>query len=111
LTVLNGAQALTATLERHGVDTVFGIPGVHTLPLYDALRDSGMRHVLARHEQGAGFMAYGYARATGRVGVAVVISGPGVTNIATPMANAYSDSVPVLTIATTTRANAARCTS
>ncbi|HEY3686176.1 MAG TPA: thiamine pyrophosphate-binding protein [Streptosporangiaceae bacterium] len=101
MTVLNGAQALTATLERHGVDTVFGIPGVHTLPLYDALRDSGMRHVLARHEQGAGFMAYGYARATGRVGVAVVISGPGVTNIATPMANAYSDSVPVLTIATT----------
>lgn len=101
MTALNGAQALIATLERHGVDTVFGIPGVHTLPLYDALHDSGVRHVLARHEQGAGYMAYGYARATGRVGVATVISGPGVTNIATPMANAYSDSVPVLTIATT----------
>ena len=98
---MNGARALVATLERHGVGTVFGIPGVHTLPLYDALRDSGVRHVLARHEQGAGYMAYGYARATGRVGVATVITGPGVTNIATPMANAYSDSVPVLTIATT----------
>src|SRR5262245_35217439 len=98
---LNGARAVLATLERHGVDTVFGIPGVHTLPLYDALRDSGVRHVLARHEQGAGYMAYGYARTTGKVGVALVISGPGVTNIATPMANAYSDSVPVLTIATT----------
>lgn len=101
MTAMNGARAVIATLERHGVDTVFGIPGVHTLPLYDELRDSGIRHVLARHEQGAGYMAYGYARATGRVGVALVISGPGVTNIATPMANAYSDSVPVLTIATT----------
>jgi len=98
---MNGARAVLATLERHGVDTVFGIPGVHTLPLYDALHGGGIRHVLARHEQGAGYMAYGYARATGKVGVALVISGPGATNIATPMANAYSDSVPVLTIATT----------
>lgn len=101
MTAMDGAHAVLGTLERHGVDTVFGIPGVHTLPLYDALRGSGVRHVLARHEQGAGYMAYGYARATGKVGVALVISGPGVTNVATPMANAYSDSVPVLTIATT----------
>jgi len=101
VTTVNGARAVIGTLEAHGVDTVFGIPGVHTLPLYDALRGGGIRHVLARHEQGAGYMAYGYARATGKVGVALVISGPGATNVATPLANAYSDSVPVLTIATT----------
>ncbi len=95
-----GAQAAVAALRAHGVSTVFGIPGVHTLPLYDAIRaEPRIRHVLARHEQGAGFMAEGYARATGRVGVACVITGPGVTNVATPMASAYADSVPLLVIA------------
>ncbi len=93
-----GAELVVAALEAHGVDTVFGIPGVHTLALYDALGRSSIRHVLARHEQGAGFMADGYARATGRPGVAMVITGPGVTNIATPIGQAYTDSSPVLVI-------------
>ncbi|MCC6791810.1 MAG: 5-guanidino-2-oxopentanoate decarboxylase [Thermomicrobiales bacterium] len=95
---LTGAQLAIAALEAHGVDTIFGIPGVHTLALYDALRTSSIRHVLARHEQGAGFMADGYARASGRPGVACVITGPGVTNIATPIGEAYTDSSPVLVI-------------
>jgi thiamine pyrophosphate-dependent acetolactate synthase large subunit-like protein len=93
-----GAQLAIAALEAHGVDTIFGIPGVHTLALYDALRSSSIRHVLARHEQGAGFMADGYARASGRPGVACVITGPGVTNIATPIGEAYTDSSPVMVI-------------
>ena len=93
-----GAQLVIASLESHGVDTVFGIPGVHTLALYDALRESSLRHVLARHEQGVGFMADGYARATGKPGVAVVITGPGVTNIATAVGEAYTDSSPLLVI-------------
>ncbi|KUF10759.1 5-guanidino-2-oxopentanoate decarboxylase [Pseudoponticoccus marisrubri] len=87
-----------ALLEAHGIDTVFGIPGVHTIPLYEGLAESGLRHVTPRHEQGAGFMADGYARQTGRPGVCFVITGPGVTNIATPMAQAYSDSIPMLVI-------------
>lgn len=93
-----GAQMVIAALEANGVDTVFGIPGVHTLALYDALRDSSIRHVLARHEQGVGFMADGYARATGKPGVAVIITGPGVTNIATAVGEAYTDSSPLLVI-------------
>ncbi|MDB5075683.1 MAG: thiamine pyrophosphate protein binding domain protein, partial [Chloroflexi bacterium] len=98
---LTGAQAVVASLKAHGVSTIFGIPGVHTLPLYDAFRDDPeIRHVLARHEQGAGFMAEGYARATGMPGIACVITGPGVTNVATPMASAYADSIPLLVIAT-----------
>lgn len=96
--VVTGAQLAIAALEAHGVDTIFGIPGVHTLALYDALRTSSIRHVLARHEQGAGFMADGYARASGRPGVACVITGPGVTNIATPIGEAYTDSSPVMVI-------------
>src|SRR5260370_16316699 len=96
---LTGAQAVIASLRAHGVDTIFGIPGVHTLSLYDAMRDeTGLRHILARHEQGAGFMADGYARLSGRAGVACTITGPGVTNIATPVANAYADSLPLLVI-------------
>ena len=96
-----GAQATLAALRANGVSMLFGIPGVHTLPLYDAIRaEPNMRHILARHEQGAGFMAEGYARVTGRAGVACVITGPGVTNVATPMASAYADSVPLLVIAT-----------
>lgn len=93
-------EALVRLLERRGVDTVFGIPGVHTLDLYRGLAASQIRHVLVRHEQGAGFMADGYARASGRPGVCFVITGPGVTNIATPMGQAYSDSIPMLVIST-----------
>jgi len=98
---LTGAQAVVATLRAYNVDTIFGIPGVHTLPLYDAMRqEQGLRHVLARHEQGAGFMADGYARISGRPGVVCTITGPGVTNVATPMADAYADSIPLLVIST-----------
>jgi len=91
-------EAIAELLEAYGVDTVFGIPGVHTLELYKGLAGSDIRHVLPRHEQGAGFMADGYARASGRPGVCFVISGPGVTNIATPMGQAWSDSVPMLVV-------------
>jgi 5-guanidino-2-oxopentanoate decarboxylase len=91
-------QAAIALLERYGVDTVFGIPGVHTLELYRGLADSRIRHIAVRHEQGAGFMADGYARASGRPGVCVLITGPGMTNAATPIGQAYSDSVPMLVI-------------
>ncbi|MCM8749128.1 thiamine pyrophosphate-binding protein [Thermomicrobiaceae bacterium CFH 74404] len=96
---IKGGQAVVEALERLGVEVVFGIPGVHTLEIYDALYDSSIRHVLARHEQGVGFMADGYARASGHPGVAIVITGPGVTNIATPIGEAYADSSPVLVVA------------
>jgi acetolactate synthase-1/2/3 large subunit len=91
-------QALVAALAARGVETVFGIPGVHTIELYRGLAGSGIRHVTARHEAGAGFMADGFARVTGRPGVAFVITGPGVTNILTPMAQAKADSVPMLVV-------------
>jgi 5-guanidino-2-oxopentanoate decarboxylase len=91
-------EAIAGLLEEYGVDTVFGIPGVHTLELYKGLAGSDIRHILPRHEQGAGFMADGYARASGRPGVCYVITGPGVTNIATAMGQAWSDSVPMLVI-------------
>ena len=98
---LSGAQAVIATLRAYNVDTIFGIPGVHTLPLYDVIRqEQGLRHVLARHEQGAGFMGDGYARISGRPGVVCTITGPGVTNVATPIADAYADSIPLLVIST-----------
>lgn len=93
-------QYLTRLLESYGVDTVFGIPGVHTVELYRGLAGSGIRHITPRHEQGAGFMADGYARASGRPGVAFIITGPGMTNILTPMGQAYADSVPMLVIST-----------
>lgn len=89
---------LVELLQRYGVDTVFGIPGVHTVDLYRGLAGSAIRHITARHEQGLGFMADGYARATGRPGVCFVITGPGVTNMATAMAQAYADSIPLLVI-------------
>jgi thiamine pyrophosphate-dependent acetolactate synthase large subunit-like protein len=92
------AQAAIRQLEDCGATTVFGIPGVHTLALYDALLDSTLTHVLARHEQGAGFMADGFARATGTPAVALVITGPGITNIATPIGEAYTDSSPVFVL-------------
>jgi len=91
-------ESIAGLLEAHGVDTVFGIPGVHTLELYKGLAGSRIRHILPRHEQGAGFMADGYARASGRPGVCFVITGPGVTNIATAMGQAWSDSVPMLVV-------------
>jgi len=88
-------------VAANGIDTVFGIPGVHTLELYRGLAASGLRHVLVRHEQAAGFAADGYARVSGRAAAAFVISGPGVTNILTAAAQAYSDSVPMLIVAST----------
>ncbi len=96
-------QALMYLLEGYGVDTVFGIPGEHTLELYRGIETSNIRHVLVRNEQGAGFMADGYARASGKPGVCTLITGPGVTNAATPLAQAYADSVPVLLISSANR--------
>jgi acetolactate synthase-1/2/3 large subunit len=91
-------EALISLLEAHGVDTVFGIPGVHTVELYRGLARSKIRHITPRHEQGAGFMADGYARVSGRPGVAFVITGPGLTNTITAMGQARADSVPMLVI-------------
>ncbi|AYG64130.1 5-guanidino-2-oxopentanoate decarboxylase [Rhizobium jaguaris] len=85
-------------LVANGVELVFGIPGAHTIELYRGLQNTGLRHVTSRHEQGAGFMADGYARVSGKPGVCFVISGPGVTNIATAMGQAYCDSIPLLVI-------------
>ena len=98
-TPVTGAQALVAALEHLGVDIVFGIPGGAILPAYDPLFDSRrVRHILVRHEQGAGHAAAGYAMVTGRVGVCMATSGPGATNLVTPLADAYMDSVPVVAI-------------
>ena len=91
-------ERLVEWLEAYDVDTVFGIPGVHTVEMYRGLAASSIRHVTPRHEQGAGFMADGYARVSGRPAAAFVITGPGLTNIATPMAQAYADSVPMLVV-------------
>src|SRR6185437_5607199 len=96
---VTGAQALVLALERVGADVVFGIPGGAVLPAYDPLLDSKqIRHILVRHEQGAGHAATGYAQATGRTGVCMATSGPGATNLVTPLADAYMDSVPVVAI-------------
>lgn len=91
-------EALVAGLKARDVTCVFGIPGVHTVELYRGLANSGIRHITPRHEQGAGFMADGYARASGKPGVAFVITGPGLTNTLTPMAQARADSVPMLVV-------------
>src|SRR5436189_4039008 len=92
-----GADLVVRRLRDHGVCVVFGYPGGQLMPLYDALhRDGAIRHVLARDEQAAGFMADGYARATGRPGVCLAVCGPGVLNAATPLATAFTDSIPVL---------------
>ncbi len=94
-----GADAVLRSLEAEGVDVAFGIPGGAILPLYDSFaRGTTVRHVLARHEQGAGHMAEGYARASGRVGVAIATSGPGATNLVTPIADAWMDSTPLVCI-------------
>ncbi|HEY5787917.1 MAG TPA: thiamine pyrophosphate-binding protein, partial [Microlunatus sp.] len=96
---LTGAQSLVKSLEQVGADTVFGIPGGAILPAYDPLYDSEhVRHILVRHEQGAGHAAQGYAMVTGKVGVCMATSGPGATNLVTPIADAYMDSVPMVAI-------------
>jgi acetolactate synthase-1/2/3 large subunit len=95
---ISGAQALVRSLEALGVEVVFGIPGGAILPAYDPLFDSTVRHILVRHEQGGGHAATGYAQATGRVGVCMATSGPGATNLVTPIADAYMDSVPLVAI-------------
>lgn len=100
-TRVRGGTAVIQSLLAHGVDTVFGIPGVHNLDIYDALVDAPeITNILARHEQGVGFMADGYARATGKPGVALIVTGPGVTNVATAVGEAFADSTNMLVIAT-----------
>ena len=93
---LTGAQALIKSLEMEDTEVMFGLPGGAILPVYDPLIDSSIRHILVRHEQGAGHMAEGYAHATGRPGVAMVTSGPAATNIVTPLCDAYMDSIPIV---------------
>src|SRR5436309_5668970 len=95
---LTGAQALIKSLEMEQVEVMFGLPGGAILPVYDPIIDSSIRHILVRHEQGAGHMASGYAHATGRPGVAMVTSAPAATNIVTPLCDAYMDSVPIVVI-------------
>ena len=98
-TKMLGSDAILRALEQEGVDVAFGIPGGAILPTYDAMaRGTSVRHVLARHEQGAGHMAEGYARASGRVGVAIATSGPGATNLVTPIADARMDTTPLVCI-------------
>jgi acetolactate synthase-1/2/3 large subunit len=101
-----GSDAILRSLEAEGVDVMFGIPGGAILPTYDAMaRGTTVRHVLARHEQGAGHMAEGYARASGKVGVAIATSGPGATNLVTPIADAWMDSTPIVCITGQVRSN------
>jgi acetolactate synthase-1/2/3 large subunit len=95
---ITGAQSLVRALEHAGVDVIFGIPGGAILPAYDPLFDSSIRHILVRHEQGAGHAAQGYAMVTGRVGVCMATSGPGATNLVTAIADAHMDSVPIVAI-------------
>ncbi|MEI6843687.1 MAG: acetolactate synthase large subunit [Actinomycetes bacterium] len=97
-TEMTGASSLVKSLEAAGVDVMFGIPGGAVLPVYDPLFDSKIRHILVRHEQGAGHAATGYAQVTGRVGVCMATSGPGATNLVTPLADAQMDSVPLVAI-------------
>ena len=96
-------EKIVEIIAAYGIDIVFGIPGVHTLELYRGLTGSGIRHVTARHEQGAGFMADGYARAAGKPAACFIITGPGMTNILTAMGQAYADSVPMLVISSVNR--------
>ena len=95
---MSGASSLVKSLESAGVDVMFGIPGGAILPAYDPIFDSSIRHILVRHEQGAGHAATGYAQVTGRVGVCIATSGPGATNLVTPLADAAMDSVPMVAI-------------
>ena len=96
---MKGADAVLKALEQEGVEVIFGIPGGASMPIYDPLVDrSPIRHVLCRHEQGAGHAAEGYAWATGKVGVCMATSGPGATNLVTPLADAKMDSVPIVAL-------------
>ena len=95
---MNGAQWIVQALRAQGMDMVFGYPGGAIMPVYDALFDGGVEHLLCRHEQGAAIAAIGYARATGKVGVCIATSGPGATNLITGLADALLDSVPVVAI-------------
>src|SRR4051812_49343116 len=95
---ITGAQSLIRSLEAAGAKDIFGIPGGAILPAYDPLMDSSIRHILVRHEQGAGHAAQGYAAATGRAGVCMATSGPGATNLVTPLADAHIDSVPIVAV-------------
>ena len=95
---MTGAQALIKSLEMEGTEVMFGLPGGAILPVYDPIIDSPIRHILVRHEQGAGHMAEGYAHVTGRPGVAMVTSGPAATNIVTPLCDAFMDSIPMVVI-------------
>ena len=95
---ITGAQSLVKSLEAAGVVDMFGLPGGAILPAYDPIYDSKIRHILVRHEQGAGHAATGYAQVTGRAGVCIATSGPGATNLVTPLADAAMDSVPVVAI-------------
>jgi len=96
-------EVLVQILQDYGIDTIFGIPGVHTVELYRGLETTRIRHVTPRHEQGAGFMADGYFRATGKMAACFIITGPGMTNIATAMGQAYADSIPMLVISSVNR--------
>src|SRR5882762_140216 len=95
---MRAADALMEALKAEGVEHIFGIPGGANLPTYDALYDADITHIQARHEQGAGHMAEGYARASGRVGVAFATSGPGATNLVTAIADAWMDSTPIVCV-------------
>src|SRR5947207_15715000 len=107
--LVTGGQLLVECLVRRGVEVVFGIPGAHTMAIYDALyRHPKIKHILVRHEQSAALMADGYARSTGKPGVCCVTTGPGVTNAATGLAVAHSDSIPVLLISSQVHAETAK---
>ncbi|MCD4670202.1 MAG: acetolactate synthase large subunit, partial [Actinomycetia bacterium] len=95
---INGAKMLIECLKREGVEVIFGYPGGVVIPIYDALFDNDIRHILVRHEQCAAHAADGYARATGKTGVCMATSGPGATNLITGIANAYMDSIPMVAI-------------
>ncbi|MFP5353478.1 MAG: thiamine pyrophosphate-binding protein, partial [Actinomycetota bacterium] len=95
---VTGAQSLVSSLEHAGVEVIFGIPGGAILPAYDPMLGSSIRHILMRHEQGAGHAAEGYAQITGKPGVCMATSGPGATNLVTPIADAFMDSIPLVVI-------------
>src|SRR4030043_164329 len=95
---INGAQMLMKCLKEEGVEVIFGFPGGKVIPIYDAIYDSNIRHILVRHEQGAAHAADGYARATGQTGVCIATSGPGATNLITGIACAYMDSIPMIAL-------------
>jgi acetolactate synthase-1/2/3 large subunit len=98
VTMMKGAEALMRSLEKEGVEIVFGLPGGANLPIYDALVDAKIRHILVRHEQSAAHMADGYARIKRRAGVCFATSGPGATNLITGIATAYADSSPMVAV-------------